>query len=106
MHLCDMKKITVIASLLVLFTACEKAVIRPNTTRDSEPTLETTRAAQASRPTQASRSAADPNGGSEGGDSGTLGTGTSTTGPGTPNPDPSGGEITDPLRKKDQKDNK
>lgn len=108
MHLCDMKKITVIASLLVLFTACEKADIRPNATRSSESsesTIEQTRAAQLSRPTQAGRSAADPNTNSGGGESGSLNGTNSTAGPGT-NPDPIGGEITDPIRKKDQKDNK
>ncbi len=108
MHLCDMKKITVIASLFILFTACEKADIRPNTPRSSESTestVETTRAAQLSRPTQAGRSAADPSTNSGGGDAGSLNGASSTAGPGA-NPDPVGGEITDPIRKKDQKDNK
>ncbi|MNJ83804.1 hypothetical protein D3C87_12290 [compost metagenome] len=95
MHLCDMKKITVIASLLILFTACEKADIRPNTTRGSEQTLEVKRSA-----------GSDVN--PDGNNSDPLSTGTTpTVDPGTSNPsDPAGGEITDPLRKKDQKDNK
>ncbi|MNV27143.1 hypothetical protein D3C71_1182810 [compost metagenome] len=94
MHLCDMKKITVIASLLILFTACEKAEIRPNT-RTSESTLEVKRSA-------------NPNVNSGGDGSSSVNSTTNpTVDPGTSNPtDPAGGEITDPLRKKDQKDNK
>lgn len=90
-----MKKITVITSLLILFTACEKADIRPNA-RCSEPTVE------------ASRSADPSDNSGDGGGSGSLTTGTNpTVDPGTTNPnDPAGGDITDPLRKKDQKDNK
>ncbi len=108
MHLCDMKKITVIASLLILFTACEKADIRPNATTSSEPAIEATRSARAASTTQAGRSASDPGDNSDGGDSGSIKTGRNTTvsSPGTSSPDPTGGEITDPIRKKDQKDNK
>lgn len=102
MHLCDMKKITVIASLLILFTACEKADIRPNV-QSSEPTVESRRSAiptTGSRDGGSTSSANSLNAGR---------TGSTSADPGTSNPtDPAGGggEITDPLRKKDQKDNK
>lgn len=96
MYLCDMKKITVLASLLILFSACEKADIRPNATRASEPASELKRAC--SNPGTNTSHAGD--------DAGSLGTGTNPTiDPNAPS-DPNGGDITDPLRKKDQKDNK
>lgn len=91
MRFSDMKKITVIALLLVLFSACQKADIRPNTAV-SEPT-----------PEMKSLSTDTPNE-TETGSSSSL---TSETNPVDPNnPSGEGGDITDPLRKKDQKDNK
>ncbi len=66
-----MKKITLIASLLIVFTACQKADIRPRTVSPES--------------TEEMKSLSTD----------------------TPDPtDPNGGDITDPLRKKDQKDNK
>lgn len=78
-----MKRIFVIAVLFLSVTACEKAVIQPNTP-DTKPTYST-----------------------KSGDGGNTTT-TSSTDPNTSgSPDTGdGGAITDPLRKKDQKDNK
>ena len=89
-----MKKITIIASLLVVFTAGQKADIRPRTTCSPE----ATRLCPAGQTPTPSGS----------GDASSLGGGSGTT----PTVDPTspgdqgGGDITDPLRKKDQKDNK
>lgn len=93
MRFYDMKKITLIATLLVVFTACQKADIRPRTvSADSTPEMKSL---------------------SE--DGGSVNSGTPNALDGDPgsnptvdpnNPDPNGGDITDPLRKKDQKDNK
>lgn len=92
-----MKKITIIASLLVVFTACQKADIRPRTA-GSDVTPEATRFCPAGQTPTPSGS----------GDAGSLGGGsgpTPTVDPNNPG-DQGGGDITDPLRKKDQKDNK
>ncbi len=91
MRFYDMKKITIIASLLVVFTACQKADIRPRT-GSMEPGSEV-KSLSVETPTPTGE---NPN--SLGGSDGT------TVDPN--NPDPNGGDITDPLRKKDQKDNK
>lgn len=98
MYLSDMKKITVIASLLIVFTACEKADIRPNSTSSTEPAAALKRGGCTDPGT-------NPN--TAGDDSEAIGSGGNpTVDPNSPNPDPNGGDITDPLRKKDQKDNK
>jgi hypothetical protein len=86
-----MKKITLIASLLIVFTACQKADIRPRTV--SPESTEEMKSLSTDTP--------DPNGGNPN----SLGGGPETADPGNPT-DPNGGDITDPLRKKDQKDNK
>lgn len=91
MRLYDMKKITLIASLLVVFTACQKADIRPRT------------AGSESISEMKSLSTDSP---SDGGNPNALGGGTENPTVDPNNPDPNGGDITDPLRKKDQKDNK
>lgn len=92
MRFYDMKKITLIASLLIVFTACQKADIRPRTV-SSESTEELKSLSSDSQ---------DPNSGN----TNALGGDTDpTVDPGNPT-DPNGGDITDPLRKKDQKDNK
>lgn len=93
MRFYDMKKITLIASLLIVFTACQKADIRPRTV-SSESSTEELKSISSSSDTQ------DPNGGN----SNALGGGTDPSV--DPPTDPNGGDITDPLRKKDQKDNK
>jgi len=97
MRFYDMKKITIIASLLVVFTACQKADIRPRTS-SVEPGSEVK---SLSIGTPANDENANPN--ALGGSGGTDAT-NPTVDPN--NPDPNGGDITDPLRKKDQKDNK
>lgn len=96
MRFYDMKKITIIASLLVVFTACQKADIRPRTS-SMEPGSEV-KSLSIETPATADGENANPNslGGSDGANP--------TVDPN--NPDPNGGDITDPLRKKDQKDNK
>ena len=100
MRFYDMKKITLIASLLLVFAACQKADIRPRTGGCTEPETEVKSLSNRnSKPS--SEGAGNPSALSS------SGTGTDanpTTDPNTP--DPSGGDITDPLRKKDQKDNK
>ncbi|MNK09791.1 hypothetical protein D3C87_277690 [compost metagenome] len=98
----DMKKITAIASLLVLFTACQKADIHPRS-EGSEYTSEIKRLCPKEQ-TPAPTGSGDVN--TLGGGSGSGST--STVDPSNPtNPtDPSNGDITDPLRKKDRKDNK
>lgn len=100
MRFYDMKKITLIASLLLVFAACQKADIRPRTGGCTEPESEVKSLSRGTS-TTSSEGIGTPNalGGS--------GTGTDSNpsvDPNTPNPD--GGDITDPLRKKDQKDNK
>ncbi|WP_148235393.1 hypothetical protein [Fluviicola taffensis] len=89
-----MKKITIIASLLVVFAACQKADIHPNT-RSSENSV--------GSPTKCLTPELKNGAGSNSGN--TLSTGTGTVIDST-NPDvsPEGGDITDPLRKKDKKD--
>lgn len=97
MRFSDMKKITVIASLLILFSACQKADIRPNTAV-SEPT-----------PEMKSISVDNPDETETVNNSGSLSSENSNdpNNPNNPNGgDSGGGDITDPLRKKDQKDNK
>ncbi|WP_300356288.1 hypothetical protein [Fluviicola sp.] len=87
-----MKKITLIASLLIVFTACQKADIRPRTVSP---------ASSQELKSNSSQDTPNPNSGNPN----TLGGGSdSSVDPNTP--DPNGGDITDPLRKKDQKDNK
>lgn len=76
-----MKRIFVIAVLFLSVTACEKAVIQPNT--------------PASNTSMSTKS----------GDGSTNTTATDPNNPEDPNSG-DGGTITDPLRKKDQKDNK
>lgn len=93
MRFYDMKKIALIALLLVVFTACQKADIRPRTIC-SEPTPEM-KSLSVENPTNGE----NPN--ALGGDSDSN----PTVDPNNPS-DPEGGDITDPLRKKDQKDNK
>lgn len=93
-----MKKITAIASLLVVFTACQKADIRPRTA-GSEVTPEATRLCPVTTPTPSPSGSGDAS--SLGGGSGSN----PTIDPNNPG-DQGGGDITDPLRKKDQKDNK
>lgn len=93
-----MKKITIIASLLVVFTACQKADIRPRTV-STEPTPEMK---SISQETSTGTNVGTPNALSSGGSETT----TTTVDPNNPGGDPNGGDITDPLRKKDQKDNK
>ncbi|MDR0801346.1 hypothetical protein [Fluviicola sp.] len=88
-----MKKITIIASLLILFTACKKVDIHPNTTINPESVVEASRSANPNE-----------NSGDDGGSS-SLTTGTNSTADPN-NPDPEGGGITHPSRTKDQKDNK
>jgi hypothetical protein len=98
MRFYDMKKITLIASLLVVFTACQKADIRPRTG-----CTETTREMQ--RISVKNNNSSNSDGGGQhalGGSSES----TQTVDPNNPVPDPNGGDITDPLRKKDQKDNR
>lgn len=87
----DMKKITLIASLLIVFTACQKADIRPRTV--SPDSTEEVKSLSLDTPD------------SNGGNPNALGGSSESTDPGDPT-DPNGGDITDPLRKKDQKDNK
>ncbi len=99
MRFYDMKKITLIALLLVVFTACEKADIRPRTHGCMEPTT-TEELKNLTNETPGSTNDGSGNANAIGGGGGT------TTGNPTVDPDPNGGEITDPLRKKDQKDNK
>jgi|SRR5574343_500208 hypothetical protein len=97
MRFYDMKKITLIASLLVVFTACQKADIRPRTgCTESTPEMQRISVNSDNSSTTGSQNAL---GGS------TEGT-TPTVDPNAPTTDPNGGDITDPLRKKDQKDNK
>lgn len=89
-----MKKITIIASLLIVFTACQKADIRPRT--------------ECGTPTPEMKSISEDGSGTTVGTPNALGspeTGTPTVDPNDPE-NPNGGDITDPLRKKDQKDNK
>lgn len=76
-----MKKVFVIAVLFLSVTACEKAVIQPNT--------------PASNTTMSTKS----------GDGNNTTTTSEPSNPENPNGE-DGGTITDPLRKKDQKDNK
>jgi len=99
MRFYDMKKITLIASLLVVFTACQKADIRPRT-GCTEPTPEMQRISVKNGNSSTSNT----------GGQNSLGGGSDsnnpTVDPNNPTPDPNGGDITDPLRKKDQKDNK
>lgn len=102
MRFYDMKKITLIALLLVVFTACEKADIRPRTRGCMEPTTtEEVKNLTNETPTIPNDGTGNPN--SIGGGNGS-GTDNPTVDPNTP--DPNGGDITDPLRKKDQKDNR
>lgn len=91
-----MKKVTLIALLLVVFTACQKADIRPRTGCSEATTEAKSISVDCSNPNSGNSSSNSLGGG----DSET----TSTVDPN--NPDSNGGEITDPLRKKDQKDNK
>lgn len=100
MRFYDMKKITLIASLLVVFAACQKADIRPRTNGCMDPATE---AKSVSDETASPSNNGNPNA-LGGGGSGTGSESNPTVDPN--NPDPNGGEITDPLRKKDQKDNK
>jgi hypothetical protein len=93
-----MKKITIIASLLVVFTACQKADIRPRTAC-GEPTPEMQRISEES---STGSNVGNPNALSSGGSETT----TTTVDSSNPGGDPNGGDITDPLRKKDQKDSK
>lgn len=89
-----MKKITIIASLLIVFTACEKADIRPRTEcGTANPEIQAI-----SQDGSTGTTVGSPN---------ALGSPetTTTVDPNDPE-DPNGGDITDPLRKKDQKDNK
>lgn len=93
-----MKKITTIASLLILFAACQKADIHPRVgcTDDTSEAKRLGPATQTPVPTGS-------------GDVNSLGGGNSsspTVDPNNPSGDQGGGDITDPLRKKDQKDNK
>ena len=100
MRFYDMKKITLIASLLLVFAACQKADIRPRTGACTEPETEVK---SLSRGTSTTSSEGTGNPNALGGNGG----GTDVNPTVDPNaPDPSGGDITDPLRKKDQKDNK
>ena len=100
MRFYDMKKITLIALLLVVFTACEKADIRPRTRGCMEPTTtEEVKDLSTETPATTNGGTGNPNAlGGNGNNSGNP-----TVDPNSP--DPEGGEITDPLRKKD-KDNK
>jgi hypothetical protein len=104
MRFYDMKKITLIALLLVVFTACEKADIRPRTRGCMEPTTtEEAKSLSGETPAPTYDETGNPNalgGGGNGSDNPTN----PTVDPNSP--DPTGGDITDPLRKKDQKDNK
>jgi hypothetical protein len=97
MRFYDMKKITVIASLLVVFTACKKVELHPNNVNSEPVKRQMNCITPVDSPTKGSNS-------------NSLGSGTSVTtttdSPGPITGNPSGGEITDPLRKKDQKDNK
>jgi hypothetical protein len=86
-----MKKITIIASLLILFSACQKADIHPNT-----------RVSEDFTPEAKNLLIETPDGGNTSNDN-SIGSGSNPTV--DPN-NPEGGDITDPLRKKDQKDNK
>lgn len=98
MRFYDMKKITLIAALLVVFTACQKADIRPRTGGCMEPTPEMrSLSPESSTPTYDGNG--NPN--SLGGNG--CNTTNPTVDPTTPD---DGGDITDPLRKKDQKDNR
>nr|WP_294859057.1 membrane lipoprotein lipid attachment site-containing protein [uncultured Fluviicola sp.] len=93
-----MKKIVFIASLLIVFTACQKVDIRPRTEcGKSNPEMQ-----RISQDGSTNTTVGTPNalGGSE-----TTTTTTTTVDPNDPE-NPNGGDITDPLRKKDQKDNK
>lgn len=100
MRFYDMKKITLIASLLLVFAACQKADIRPRTGGCTEPETEV-KSLSTEIPAPTSEGVGNPNALSG------SGTGTDVNPTVDPNtPDPSGGDITDPLRKKDQKDNK
>lgn len=100
MRFYDMKKITLIASLLLVFAACQKADIRPRTGGCTEPETEAKSLSTGSS-TTSSEGIGSPNA------LGGGGTGTDSNPTVDPNaPDPDGGGITDPLRKKDQKDNK
>ena len=94
MRFYDMKKITLIASLLVVFTACQKADIRPRTSSMEQGSE--VKSLSIETPTT-----------TNGGNPNSLG-GSDATNPTVDpnNPDPNGGDITDPLRKKHQKDNK
>lgn len=95
-----MKKITIIASLLIVFTACEKADIRPRT-QCGAPTPEMK---SISENGSGGTTVGTPNALGDGGGSETNPT-VDPNDPNNPN-NPNGGDITDPLRKKDQKDNK
>jgi hypothetical protein len=100
MRFYDMKKITLIASLLLVFAACQKADIRPRTGGCTEPETEVK---NLSTGTSGSSYEGSGNPNALGGN----GSGTDVNPTVDPNaPDPDGGDITDPLRKKDQKDNK
>lgn len=92
-----MKKLFVISLLLLGFTACHKADIKPNTSAGSFE----------------QKSAITSNGGETSGNSSIDGnsTSSSTTTTTTSSTNPNSGEttdgtITDPLRKKDQRDNR
>lgn len=101
MRFYDMKKITFIAVLLVVITACEKADIRPRTRGCMEPTTtEEAKNLTNETPVPTSEGTGNPNAIGGGG----TNTDNPTVDPNTP--DPNGGDITDPLRKKDQKDNR
>ncbi len=102
MRFYDMKKITLIASLLLVFAACQKADIRPRTGGCTEPETEA-KSLSTGTSTTSPEGIGTPN--ALGGTG--NGTGTDSNPTVDPNaPDPDGGDITDPLRKKDQKDNK
>lgn len=94
-----MKKITLIASLLVLFTACQKADIHPRSSSEAGCVEHTTPNMQRIQ-TNSNPDAGNANSlGSRPGSKPTID-------PNSPTENPNEGEITDPLRKKDQKDNR
>ena len=98
-----MKKITTIASLLILFAACQKADIHPRIEGSENNTSKANRPCTNKTPSPTgSGDASTLGGGSNSGSNPTI----DPNNPNNPSPDPNGGDITDPLRKKDQKDNK
>lgn len=102
MRFYDMKKITLIASLLLVFAACQKADIRPRTGQGGCMDPSSTEVKNLSIETPTTEGNGTPN--ALGGNNGTGTESNPTVDPNSP--DPNGGDITDPLRKKDQKDSK